>query len=363
MILTEHIQACLDDLAAAEKAMSTKALGTTLTRVRMDFGDRIKEIHKILQTRLDKAKRAEPSSTLWRDFETDRKACHNVVRECLAFVEGSLMRVQGFDCGLCPIADALLRQLNEAAKLGWNSFTLPADGESFAGLAEVVRLRFPVTGIWDLPIAAHEFGHFAASKLKPGEEPRDDYFSFQSERIKPYLDELFADAFATFALGPAFVRTCLFRRFHPASANTESDGKHPSFTWRAYLTLGILEQMGKTVREYVPVSEVSADRWRLALAQAGQEPIERDKDLDTMVRDCYSFLKRAAPRLEYTSWPAAQELSTQLEEPGGTQQFSLSDLVNASWIARLKPGSNSREISQYSMQLGLKMATRTEYLK
>jgi len=307
-----------------------------------------------LQARVGKS--TGPTDSLWQDFETDRKACRDLIRECLAFVEGSLMRQKGFDNGLCSIADALLRQFNESAELGWNSFTLPADGESFEGLAEVIRLRFPITGIWDLPIAAHEFGHFASTKLKPAAQPREDYTGFQSDAIAPFFEELFADAFGTFALGPAFVRTCLFRRFPPAAANEQSDGKHPTFATRAYLILAVLKQMGRTVKGYTTIVALSAERWR-ALTQAAQQPIMKEnKELDTMARDCYRFLRSSVPRLEYTSWPAAQSLSSELAAPGDLKGYSLADALNAAWIARLVAGSNSQEISQRAIEVSKKIA-------
>ena len=89
--------------------------------------------------------------------------------ESLALVEGALVRGAKLDNGLCQIADALLDELRTKADVAWGRFTILAEGEFFGEMAQIIRLRFPEVSIWNLPIAAHEFGHFVGPELKqPG---------------------------------------------------------------------------------------------------------------------------------------------------------------------------------------------------
>ena len=84
----------------------------------------------------------------------------NLLGECLAFLEGGLVRAAGLDGGVCALADKMFEALNDQTDLGWQRFTLVAAGEFYSTLSGIVRLRFTDTDIWSLPVAVHEFGHF-----------------------------------------------------------------------------------------------------------------------------------------------------------------------------------------------------------
>ena len=102
--------------------------------------------------------------------------------------------------------------------------SLPAPGEYVDLLSDVIRVRFPGGSVWDLPIAVHELGHFAAGRLRPDRRSRtsvEDIIA-RERADKRYLgyfaDELFADTFATFVAGPSYAYTCMTTRFTPQSA-------------------------------------------------------------------------------------------------------------------------------------------------
>jgi len=356
--LIELLNDNLTDLENAGQSVRSLTISAGLDRmkrVREDFERRISALEEELKGCLRDARQDRNMDLAWDGLAGEQAKCSRLVRECLALVEGSLMRAQGFDGGLCPIADALLDEFNEASQLGWKSFTLPADGESFADLAEIIRLRFPVTGIWDLPIAAHEFGHFAAGKMQPrsGESTfssLEDYRKeLQDAGIERYLDEFFADAAGTFALGPAFVRSCLFRRFQPMHAEVQKDECHPSFGRRAYFILEILRRMGSSVKEYRVVCDTAGDRWRRAVEAAGKKVVDSDENLKKLAGDLYAFLKDCARNLEYTRWDRANSLSVQLV---WKSDVSLADVLNAAWITRLTPDALSPdEISKKSVSV------------
>jgi hypothetical protein len=353
-LLKEWIEAALNDLKAAKEAIDSPNLGNVLERVRTDFHRRFEEIEEALRKRLND--NGVELKERWVSVEDDRIRASRLVRECLAFIQGCLMRSNGATGEFCAIADAFLEELNNAARLGWKSFTLPADGESFAKLAELIRLRFPVTGIWHLPIAAHEFGHYAADWLRPREPDTAHYQNFNQflgckrkqaleakrhwgrKQIAAY-NEFFADAFATFALGPAYARTCIYVRFNPALADVESDDEHPSFSRRAYLILKILERMNGA-SDFAPARESSRAWWQQATEGAGKTEIKSNTELDGIARDMVRFLRECALDVEYSRWPYAQALSGRMLEDKPASDVieardSIADVLNASWILRI----------------------------
>ena len=366
----ERIQICIKDLGAAQSAIHSSAIesilakggqaGTALARVRQDFDDQF----TLRQERLAGYLSKQPTQSAWTGFEDDRKACSKLMLQCLAFTQGVLLRDQGTIGQLCSVADGLMSELNTATRLAWNSFTLPADGESFESLAEIIRVRFPASDIWDLPIAAHEFGHYAARVLKTKPEQMTEFPDFESylqdktktaarsdlRRKRSYYNEYFADVFGTYSLGPAFVRTCLHLRFSPASADQETDD-HPSYASRAFLILKVLKRMEKKSPAYETIHQNAQNYWRAAVQAAGKQTMEENDDLDDIARGLYRFLTDLAPRAEYKRWPRAQTVSAQL---GSNQaldnETKLADVLNAAWIKRLA-GASPDKVSQDAVRL------------
>jgi hypothetical protein len=348
--LLKRIDAAIADLDRASEALGSAALGDILKPVRQAFADRIKALREQLQ---EDRKYAQTAAQDWSIFESRRQNAAALLLECLAFVQGVLLRNNGFDKGWCGITDRLLTELSDSTDLKWSSFSLPADGESFASLANVVRLRFPSNGIWDLPIAAHEFGHFASTKLIAS-VPRKDYtfnafvadLNRDAEAPDPpygkqqlaFIDEFFADAFATFVLGPAYVRTCLYCRFSPGAANIDSDN-HPSYAQRAALILEMLKRMEGDEAGFKAPRTTSHDFWYAALKDAGKEPAA-NAELNGLAREIVDFLRDAAPHAAYTGWAKAQSLSSVLmkdEKPERLvdKETSVADVINAAWIVRM----------------------------
>src|SRR5262249_51406054 len=102
----------------------------------------------------------------WKQFQEIQDRCQYLFRECLAFMQGALIRVTALDNGLCQIADSLIKVLNHrAGNLGWDRLTVLADAEFYRDMADIIRLRFPGMNIWNLPVVAHEFGHYAGPQL------------------------------------------------------------------------------------------------------------------------------------------------------------------------------------------------------
>lgn len=270
----------------------------------------------------------------WSSYRRIAGAAAPVFAESLAFLEGAVSRETGLDDGLCTIADALLHDLSRRSGITWNGFTILAGHEFFGALAQVIRLRFGEVSVWNLPVAAHEFGHHAASAIteQNGGATRHPVEALlERERRRgpqywAYGHELFADVFATWTLGPAYACTCLVARFDPLGAYANGP-RHPAAARRAHVILGTLHQLSERAMGGA-LDEICAwldEAWRRTLAGANQperlgdgvapgEPLGT-AELDAWVTDVRELLvdhvyDRAA--FEEERWSRALQLSSQL---------------------------------------------------
>jgi len=102
----------------------------------------------------------------WLQFEEHVVECDKLLREYFAFVEGALVRSAGLDNRICDLADEYLRHLARVTTVDWTRMTILADSEFFAPMTDIIRMRYPHFSIWNLPVLAHEFGHFATPRLQ-----------------------------------------------------------------------------------------------------------------------------------------------------------------------------------------------------
>lgn len=286
----------------------------------------------------------------WVDFRKIRQACVPLFEESLALVEGALVRGAKLDNGLCQIADALLDELSTKADVAWGRFTILAEGEFFGEMAQIIRLRFPEVSIWNLPIAAHEFGHFVGPELKqPG--PFGTFrYPFQEElkisaqespQSWSFLHEYFADLFATYTLGPAFACTCILLRFDPMTAFQDT-GKHPGYAKRFYMIRKTLEKMN--IGSYLGIVNYLDNVWQQSLkaAEIGEllQP-EMTQSLDGLLEKLYDLVTTELAPIQYKDLPRAYRLSRLLlEEREATDivepEHTLVDALNAAWICRIE---------------------------
>jgi hypothetical protein len=196
----------------------------------------------------------------------------------------------------------LVKALAEHSQLGSKPVLIVGEEYLGAGEAELIRLRFPACDIWSLPLAAHEYGYLAATKESwappafgalrkqvreqvrptfyeecgsfPGEdgacfieeirrewelyqhqerdtrksycEERNARFAALEDQQEHYLCHLFADAFATFYVGPAYVHALLNLRFVPERL-APSSPYIPPFTHRFVFALQTLRWMQQSI--------------------------------------------------------------------------------------------------------------------
>jgi hypothetical protein len=295
----------------------------------------------------------------WTAFDGLEVDTGRLLTEVLALIQGARSRAD--PTSLASIADRLLDEFSaNLDDFEWKRFTFESEGEGFTGSTRFIRLRFPMKDIWNLPVAAHEFGHFLASVIKVPAEAESLVKALgtgnEVDRDKNwyYLNEFFADAVAVYATGPAYGYTSLLVRFNPVRAWSETDSIHPQDGERAELILRMLDRMGAEPDggELGLPAQTLRGFWTAALAAAGQ-PLtmtpERTQAIDNLVHESYDLiLKPKARRLRYNSWKEARKLQslftngpTPVEKPP-----ALTNLLNAAWRQRLKIGANAADVNR-----------------
>lgn len=425
----------------AERAIkSTNAINPTLyRRVAPELLRQIGDQQAKIAGQRTNISRNHFSEGSWNLLHAHEEECSTLFAESLAFVQAARARGHDVDADLCEIADALLDELAASlTNIDWRRFTVLATEEFFRDFAQIIRLRFPFPGIWDLPVAAHEFGHFVAGRLNLARPNGSRYLAFQdykqnfkkqheelSEEVSEvkratalvdsfmgtdmeppyrqilgsadgdrdaliklahekklgitpprekknakagdewmfYLEEYFADVFATFALGPAYACTCLLLRFDPVSAREEKDKRHPSYIKRAYAILQTLRRMNieKDSRgDFEPVADALADWWNQELASASQSAaLSKDEaaQVASLVSSFYDeMLKSGAPGARFNRWGAAKSQcrwveSAKLPANVKSADLKISDMLNAAWLCRMKAGTDPDSLSDNVIRL------------
>lgn len=354
--LAADLQSALNDLDSIEERARTSIPKRAYA---------VGEFRKDLTSRLNDAKdlrrqlrdgRAE-ASDLWNRLAVQQRDAEQSIQRQQAFTRAMLARSEGPEQEGCALADAFLDYLAAKAGLEWKGFTLRETGESFDELPEIIRLKASATDLWNLPVAAHELGHFMLS-------PRKKYLP--DSALKPLFDayiarrkasseaekdtgqnnqqkwtsdeqlrhtEYFADCFATWVLGPAYVCTCLLLRFLPGAPNQPLTD-HPADGQRAIVMTALLERMNDWDK-FSEIGDACMAIWREAEQEAAAAAWD-GKALDQIAVDSYRQLRDGGPQLEYKNcWPAVATISDQLAKNSAVSDRSLIDLLNGMWRARL----------------------------
>jgi hypothetical protein len=306
--------------------------------------DRLAELIDQCRTAL---KRAENADDPWERLRGAYRDIGSVSSETLAFTQGALLRKSGVDAGFCALADKLLDHFNDAEKkLNWRGFTILADTAYFREIGDVVRLRFPEVSIWDLPVAAHEFGHYANPLIRvptrnrsftKSEYPVNEYLKDrETDEERPWFHahELMADIFAVYALGAAYAYCVLFLRPDPGTIRADTR-THPSWSERFYL---ILETLGRIALHNGVTSQIVDDvkgRWeRIVAASPGNRQPDVGR-LTELMDFFYPLLDANLHGVRYTTFGRALQLAPALGHGDPLPAATIPDILNAAWLARL----------------------------
>jgi hypothetical protein len=303
----------------------------------------------------------------WHAVIAREKACAPLFREALAYLQVKAPRVVDGNHAT-EITRALVTDLTKACHLE-QPFIVPDITDEFSDYVQIIRVRFPPAGIWDVAVVAHEFGHFAAYRFtrrdKSGERSQPmtefvrqyltkvkDLTADAEKRWRRWLYEFYADAFGVYTLGPSLAASALLTRFNVAEASLSSDD-HPSYVARSSLILRMLERMDE---RFGDIHHQLADLWEEMVASAGVTASE-DGEINPALLE--GVLRASAPDARYNSWSVADEdLRFALEGSARSPRrpFSARDLLNAAWQARLA-GGDPIAISERAGQLWISRDT------
>jgi len=260
---------------------------------------------------------------------------------------------------------------------------IPATGDSFTGLSNIIRVRFPEFGVWSLPIVAHEFGHYLQAEKREQKFPYlfNEILSSEGQAFTdqpdPILQEQFADLFAVYVLGPAYACTCILLEFNPRTADRDAIG-HPSDARRVFFLLRALEKLQEhdCTKPYDWIITQLNKRWGAGVRAAKSQPLTKKelqqlgKRFDTL----YEVLANPANQLAAAPygpdrWSLVRPLAGELGRLAATHASAyeaegrvrkvlegqkgpavVPDLLNAAWLCRLLDDqSDPRVISRLAL--------------
>lgn len=347
----------------------------------------------------------------WETYLPLRRHAQRAYNQCLDYLGGIAVRAMKLDGGMSDHAESLVTEYY-AKKTGvtWGSVMIVGEERLFddvSKITEIIRLRFPEWDIWNLPFTAQEFGQLIASKEEEGllDFFRDELHSIENairdqdvaqddcdelgvqnvnELARPIVDlregyqearesqenearvasflvmqqnhmrKLFADAFATYFLGPAYIYAQLILRLMPIGPAKDEQHK-PSHTRRVAFTLGILQKMNdKTKRSAEDVgiyaNELVQIRslWKStmqAIEPVFESELSFGQPYDDWVHKVYEKLSSEFGDDGFTpkDWQAAEDLSMEIlnddfirdESLASAASHTLPVILNAFWKCRL----------------------------
>jgi hypothetical protein len=351
---------------AAIKGLKVQA--TLRDRVSARFDTELTRLQKRIENlQAASARSGQPAAASWRELRMLQADAARLFEEGLAFVQGALVREQNLDDGICALTDALLDDLAAASDVPWGRFTLLATSEFFRDAAEIIRIRFPDPSLWNMPFAAHEFGHFIGPQLRT---TRDGEFSYPfQERLKAvdqsrgsqrhaeewyHEQESFADLYATYTLGPAYAAAFILLRMNAGDADVEARD-HPSAIQRVHAIFWTLERMSESAtglrrQPFREVSSLLHEAWRASLAAVGQvKPLDAAGVAQVEQRSgvLYELLTSCTPQgllFGQDEWLRAESMLPALRvELGAVEpeadalpaEATRREVLNAAWLARL----------------------------
>ncbi|MER6958395.1 hypothetical protein [Streptomyces sp. NPDC000618] len=308
---------------------------------------------KVEKLRADLSKLPDEADcrSVWVQYETLVSGqCDELFADYVDFLGGLTLRDTALDGQVCTIADGLLAEI----LLDQKRLALPSRrGTLRSALDYLVRLRFPEWTIWELPFVAHELG----LSYNAHEQPLNDLVNAGIVGHEPqFVCELFADAFATYTMGPAYACAATLLRFQPQ--HDDHNPKTSSDVERAVVIFELLACMDPTGHsEFSAVVYTIEKRWQQAMANVVQ-PYDPEV-LREFTRRAHGALTDSArlQRFEPRDWKIAMEslkaaLSGERDgQPWPNVPWTVRDLINVAWGARLDKPKLTHEITKNVVDL------------
>jgi hypothetical protein len=362
-ILRDRLRLLGRRLDYLERMLGLK-VGPTTDWALLEFANRIAD--QRIELKLAAANESADNAA-WHSWAGLERDCRTMFTEALLLLRAR-ERPALDRTGPVAIARALLGELAENCKpsIGVTPELAPDVDDSFGNFVQIIRLRFPPGDIWDVPVVAHEFGHFAdgflGSRARGGLTRQNAVHAYLGDRLKGKssdetigltyrLKEFFADVFATYAVGPAFAMSALLLRFDVAQAYNASDPTHPSYAARAAAILETMDRLCDDNKGLRDVTKWLGEEWDglLTCAEAKADVGAARGD----AADLLDMIHEIAPNVRYRGWPVAVQrlqgsfLESKPMEPG----TSVRDLLNAAWMARGFYAADLAEVADRSVSL------------
>lgn len=349
---------------AARDVADGRALAEHLTAIDKGFGMRARPV--LLQRASELAEAIQRSSGDGSvSAEEQERLVTQAARyagEVLAVYEGALTRVDGVDAGLCAMAERMLDEI--AANFPqWRGLPVVLGAaESYTGSSGLVRLRFPTESIWGLPLVVHEHGHHVGLTVTElegiglHETVRSTIVEWADEEEAEYGDiaarshlfELFADVYATWTIGPAYIAALTTLRLDPTSAY-DGTQRHPPPDVRVTSALSVLRAMDRPDELWHPYRSCITAIEQLWQSVIGRRHGAGRRDFDTGTRrlsDLLDLCRRALADAQHdpggvASWERGLRGADPLEPLPGDR---VTDAVAALWRIRLLKHPDFAEI-------------------
>jgi hypothetical protein len=365
-----EIDEALDDTLRRELGIKAKSTSSKLV-----------EIHRIRKEAESKNDQSEANDLLQKSWKlyNDQiiQDSQLIFEEYVDFLGGLTLRDAFVDLGICQIADDLIAKWEKDAVTAWGSLTIPAHRETMeVSAARIIRLGFPEWTIWGLPLTARGFGDVVIAEREELKQYIIDHSADEKARI--HLHNFLADAFATYAMGPAYVYAAILLRFDPRSAYDDKRDEPPGAK-RAYVMFTMLEQMKEAALEtafvdpYSDIIKKVREEWEAALLQvkaSGSLPATEEEQLKQWVTYFFKYLKsNTYDEALYSRelWSRIEDLSKELLRDDidaiDLDKYELRDVLNAAWACRVNQKDDTAAIAKAAGKLCERIYARNRELE
>ncbi|MDR3633075.1 MAG: hypothetical protein P4L84_04510 [Isosphaeraceae bacterium] len=309
--------------------------------------------------KINKAMQEAPADA-WSQYDKLDRETTEIFRECFDCLGGRFLREHRLDDKLFRHADALFREWNGIYRTRAFPTALAPLRMKFRRIA---RLRLPGC-LWAIPYVAAEYGHFliedqnrgAIQDRRRSQTEKLRRHDSEIKRIRPkgrqktaareLVEDLFADVFGTYLLGPAYACSALTMKLNP---HARARGVYVDVK-RAWV---ILQTLKTKIKPSGPGGDLATpdglqhlvdwldEHWNKTLAHTKSGVNEEDAKLLTQFVD--DFFGPLAQWKGYQSfgirsgWRYTEQWGHVLAEGREVDNLdggSLTDAFNASWYAR-----------------------------
>lgn len=286
-------------------------------------------------------------TTTWPKLGELRAAGEKLRAEALCYVQGVLLRVHDLDDGAGRAVDGLVAYLCRTAGVEPRVVVgVDAGSESFTRTLDLVRLP-PYPDVWHLPVVAHELGHYVIRELRHAQDKDERPLRLLAAEVGD--EELVADAYATYTVGPAYPLSCVWLRIDPRRVR-EPSPTHPSWQRRVHTMVSMLRLMSAkydTGQYEAAVDLTILPAWERLTGSAST-------DADGGPVPARTMLTRLDRHLGGARYDVGSHVTEALDALAGGAPpghgVTAAHLLNAAWSARLR-GGDDPELNRRALAL------------